>query len=453
MSYIENIRIDNLTIEYIKNVDKGTISLNYNNPDTFGGSVIGVYGQNGSGKTALVSTLDFIKTLLSGESLQDDMYYYISSYSSYCYVKISFILKINSRPYNVNYEVKIKKDDNYKTRISYEKLEYSSKEYDNLIRINNTSLFEVNDEDKESDVTKCLYGPENKIKRLKSSIVQKLIVYQSLSKNENTSFIFNKNIFSLLKEVNNEIGYNIVYALHMYSKMNMFIINSNTGLNVLPLSIRLTNDDKIIKSDTFKLSLDKNKCDLKTFEITKKVIDQIDILIGALVPNLNIEIVKLEKELNESGNEIVSFELASSRNGIFTPLKYESEGIKKILCVLSSIIAMYNDPSIFVAIDELDSGIFEYLLGEFIEVINERGKGQLLFTSHNLRPLEVLDKSNIYITTTNGKNKYIKFTGIKEHHNLRSTLFRTIDLGGQKESIYDPTSKYEIAKALRKAGK
>lgn len=452
MNYFENIRIDDLTIKYIKNVNKGTISLNYNNPDTFGGSVIGIYGQNGSGKTALVSTLGFIKTLLCGESLKEDMYYYISSYSDYCDIKISFILTIDTRPYNVNYEVKIKKDDNYKTRISYEKLEYSSKEYNDLIRINNTVLFEVNDENKENDVTKCLFGPENKIKKLKSSIIQKLIVYQSLSKNENTSFIFNKNIFSLLKELNNEIGYNIVYALHMYSKMNMFIINSNTGLNVLPLSIRLTNDDKIIKSDTFKLSLDKNKCDINTFEITKKVINQIDVLIGTLVPNLNIEIVKLEKELNELGNEIVSFELASSRNGIITPLKYESQGIKKILCVLSSIIAMYNDSSIFVAIDELDSGIFEYLLGEFIEVINERGKGQLLFTSHNLRPLEVLDKSNIYITTTNEENKYIKFTGIKEHHNLRSTLFRIIDLGGQKESVYEPTSKYEIAKALRKAG-
>ena len=113
---------------------------------------------------------------------------------------------------------------------------------------------------------------------------------------------------------------------------------------------------------------------------------------------------------------------------------------------------MYNNPSIFVAIDEMDSGIFEYLLGEILSTISKTGKGQLLFTSHNMRPLEVLDSSNIYFSTTNSKNKYIKFTGIKANNNLRTTLLRTIDLGGQKESVYESTSSYQIGKAFRKAG-
>ena len=39
-------------------------------------------------------------------------------------------------------------------------------------------------------------------------------------------------------------------------------------------------------------------------------------------------------------------------------------------------------------IDELDSGIYEYLLGECLEVMQDKAKGQLIFTSHNLRPLE-----------------------------------------------------------------
>ena len=83
---------------------------------------------------------------------------------------------------------------------------------------------------------------------------------------------------------------------------------------------------------------------------------------------------------------------------------------------------MYNNKSIFVAIDEMDSGIFEHLLGEILGTINKTGKGQLLFTSHNMRPLEVLENTNIYFTTTNPDNKYIQFTGIKANHNLRTTL-------------------------------
>ena len=191
---------------------------------------------------------------------------------------------------------------------------------------------------------------------------------------------------------------------------------------------------------------------INAFQTIKSIISQIDLLIDSIVPGLKIEIINITSQLNEKSDEEILFELASNRNGILTPLRYESEGIKKILCILSSLIAMYNNSSIFVAIDEMDAGIFEYLLGEILDTIKSTGKGQLLFTSHNMRPLEVLDSSNIYFTTTNPDNKYIRFTGVKTNNNLRTTLLRTIDLGGQKETIYDNTSTYQIGKAFRKAG-
>ena len=49
-------------------------------------------------------------------------------------------------------------------------------------------------------------------------------------------------------------------------------------------------------------------------------------------------------------------------------------------------------------------GVFEYLLGEMLNIISEKGKGQLIFTSHNLRPLETIDKGFIAFTTTNPKS-------------------------------------------------
>ena len=48
-----------------------------------------------------------------------------------------------------------------------------------------------------------------------------------------------------------------------------------------------------------------------------------------------------------------------------------------------------------MAIDELDAGIFEYMLGELLDIFNQSAKGQLIFTSHNLRALEMLDKDSI----------------------------------------------------------
>ena len=48
--------------------------------------------------------------------------------------------------------------------------------------------------------------------------------------------------------------------------------------------------------------------------------------------------------------------------------------IRKIISVLGLLISVYNRKSITVAIDELDSGIFEYLLGEILRIISEKGE-------------------------------------------------------------------------------
>ena len=58
-------------------------------------------------------------------------------------------------------------------------------------------------------------------------------------------------------------------------------------------------------------------------------------------------------------------------------------------------------------VDELDSGIYEYLLGECLEVMQDKAKGQLIFTSHNLRPLEILENDSLLYTTVNSENCYI----------------------------------------------
>ena len=145
-------------------------------------------------------------------------------------------------------------------------------------------------------------------------------------------------------------------------------------------------------------------------------------------------------------------ELLSCRKDVEIPVRYESDGIKKIIAVLHLLIAMFNYKSMTVLIDELDSGIFEYLLGEILEIIEQRGQGQLIFTSHNLRPLEVLNKENLVFTTTNPKKRYIKLKNIKTNNNLRDFYYRDLILGGQDEVLYDRTNSAKITRAFRKAG-
>ena len=89
-----------------------------------------------------------------------------------------------------------------------------------------------------------------------------------------------------------------------------------------------------------------------------------------------------------------------------------------------------------------------------MRIISEKGKGkgQLIFTSHNLRPLETLDRGFIAFTTTNPENRYVRMTNVKENNNLRDFDYRDIVLGEQKETLYEPTNNYEIALAFREAG-
>jgi len=163
-------------------------------------------------------------------------------------------------------------------------------------------------------------------------------------------------------------------------------------------------------------------------------------------------LVELEEQIGENGEKLIETQLLARRGENEILLQYESDGIKKLISILYTVILGFRDASVTVAIDELDSGIFEFLLGEILQMFEESGQGQLIFTSHNLRPLEVLNKKNILFTTTNEKHRYIRFKNVRANQNLRDFYFHDIVLGGQKECIYERTNPYVIRRAFKMAG-
>ena len=70
-----------------------------------------------------------------------------------------------------------------------------------------------------------------------------------------------------------------------------------------------------------------------------------------------------------NGKIAKQIQFISMKNNKQIPFCYESEGIKKIVSILHLLIVIYNNPSVTVAIDELDSGVFEYLLGEMLDIV------------------------------------------------------------------------------------
>ena len=156
-------------------------------------------------------------------------------------------------------------------------------------------------------------------------------------------------------------------------------------------------------------------------------------MMKALIPEIQLEIYNDFDKLMENGKDGIQFEIITVRDDARIPLLYESAGIKKLISICSNLVACYNQESYCLVVDELDSGIYEYLLGECLEVM--------------------LENDFLLYTTVNPENRYIKSTYIKNTQNTRLSYLRSIKLGGQKEKLYNETNIYEMELAMRRAGK
>ncbi len=458
------VRIQEIEIKNFKNVSKGKVAFDSYKKEkvflnSYNADILGLYGQNGSGKTSLVEGIDILKIILSAKELDKDIKKLLSCNKKSSDFKYTFTVQIDKNKYMVYYNFKLRcNNEEDRVEIYEERLRYSDIDMENIKIQPNKSIIEYYmDKNLEN-----IFGPIKNYKLItkqNEDFRTSLMVSKELAMEKSLSFIFNKKSMDIFKESfidENEIYFEIIRALQNYAITTFVIKNDYLGQidlsSIMPFNFIIPNKKGYARGMIAIGLFDTSTIPVDTFEIFNKVIDQINIVLKSIIPGLTMEIKVIKEELLENGEVGKVFELLSVREGIEIPLKYESDGIKKIISILSALIAMYNNERICVVIDELDSGIFEFLLGELLSVLKEKAKGQLIFTSHNLRALEVLDKNDIIFTTTNPENRYIRLKNVKKSNNLRDFYLREIFLGGQNESIYNKTKSYAISRAFRKAG-
>lgn len=449
------VRILEVNLKNYKNTSNGRAEMSrISNIENGLGDVLGIYGQNGSGKTSLISAVRIIKDILSGQSLPEDINEYIMYGKDESQIDILFYIKNNNERYKVRYNVVFYKGDET-TFIKEESVNYWYKS-------------DINEEwDRVKGLIISKYNANNIFPKYRSEELLSIyednndfIVNKKMKFKECKSLIFSEELLRLIRKNSKEIGkeYQVLRILQNYAISNLFIIdNKKLALSdaniLLPMNFKNYKGDENITIGVMPVGLEESTylrreavSEIKTsLKASNRVISEI-------IPELRVKLKELKIQTSKSGEEEVLVELFSCRGDIEVPIRYESDGIKKIVAVLDLLIAMFNYKSMSVLIDELDSGIFEYLLGEVLEILEQRGKGQLIFTSHNLRPLEILNKNNLIFTTTNPNNRYIKLKNVKTNNNLRDMYYRDLVLGGQDESIYDRTNSAKIARAFRKAG-
>ncbi|MCO7126968.1 ATP-binding protein [Sporolactobacillus shoreicorticis] len=462
------VRVSSVEIHDCKNVVRGKLYFPCSrNRSMKRADVLGLYGQNGSGKTAVVSAFEVLRALLGGNPLDpgiDRLIYQRSDTATFIF---TFLICVGRQCYEAVYDVAMTKRDldaddavnlaNDRVPdpvfLSHEEIRY--KELTKGARYKTMVAFLREDGD-EKLAPKTVAA---KLRSRKENLVVAFKVNAQLAYQQCASVFFRKEGFDLLERILDQKSFDLLQVLKNVFARRLFVLNNHeSGMSLANLSIPIHCENTALNPSkrgygVIDLPIDApKKVDMETFAMLRTMFTAISKVLKKIVPGLSVDAKNLGNELLHDGRSGARVELVATREGRSLPIACESDGIKKLLTVLSSLIVMYNDENACIVIDELDAGIYEFLLGEIVKILNDGGKGQLLFTSHNLRLLEVLERENLVFTSANPENRYIVLKGIRDSSNIRDVYIRAIQLGHDGEDVYQPTDRYDIMEAFDEAG-
>ena len=454
------VRLSSLKISNIKNVRVGQIVM----PNTCQkhltyktAEVLGLYGQNGSGKTAVIDTLYYLQKIMIGSTLDKKVADYIDAASDQAEIIADFNIFIETIIYEVSYKIILQRSGDG-ANIVRETLSCAINKNDS--RSNKTVFIDYQRSQSEN-----VFAPKKRFDEVVEANAENktdLIVARKIAERSNCSYIFgegSREIFCQDYENHFRHYSEVIKALFQFALKDLFVIrNTHSGVIsanfLLPMAFKIEQKEIGMKGDFAVPLTEPIVLNEERKKILDMIVEQINMVLFTIIPGMKIDVYHYGMQLTDSGENGYRVELVSVRENMPPiPIRMESEGIIKIISILNALIQAFGNPSICLAVDELDAGIFEYMLGELLDIFNKSAKGQLIFTSHNLRALEMLDKDNIMFSTVNPERRYIRMKNVKASNNLRDTYIRGLTLGGQDEVIYEETDSLRIARAFRKAGR
>ena len=453
-------RISRVTVNHFMNVSHGQIkfpcTMKGRNANPFeGADILGIYGQNGSGKTAFIYCLNVLKKCLSGMPLGQDLDQFIQIGEKEAVLDFCITIKVGIQIADMFYHIILRRDESHDgASIVDEKLSIKfsgGRQHDIFHCVRKKELLP-------KKWRKVLTeGEENPVSQMDLYATQEVIFSQ------HRSFIFSQKLSDLVDAVKEkldkqaQIELDCFRTLITYGEADLDVMGTKDmgfiNLHMLqPIHISISNAHQTAFGTIAINIMGPSLIPAPLFKDVEGWVKEMNVVLTCLIPGMRLKLNNLGEELNGKGSPVIRSELVSVRGVNEIPIRYESEGIKKILSFLQLFIRAYNVPAMTMVVDELDAGIFEYLLGEMLGIFRDSGKGQIIFTSHNLRPLEVLDKDSIVFTTTDPDDRYTRLTYVKPNNNLRDLYYKTILLGGEDKELYQETERYELGLALRKAG-
>lgn len=490
------VRISQIELFDFKNIGYGKIifpKTAKSGASASGADVLGIYGQNGSGKTSVIEALQLLKTIVSGDSFDPIMVgdYFSPNKLSFT-IGTQFYVECDSQNLPsasiVSYELTLSRSEEV-IWISREKVAAKSADPFSDVFAKRKVLFDFSQDLPDSAPALAPKGDWRYLLNADADLKMSLLVTFGVQQKNHCSSLFSLYTFKRFRSLETcifdlykaelppsglEVDYESLAAqslsfkkarvqtliplcdifslLYFYfsSRVRIFDTRVNAECSLSVLSMDIPDDRLLFNKAHLTVDLVKpapfSEDDLSRIS---SALSRASNLIGALVPGLSLKIKEVGSQLFDDGKTVAKqVEFMSCRDGVEIPLRCESEGVRKLVSLSLALMEVHSYSDAFVAIDELDSGVFEYLLGELLSVIDSFGKGQLIFTAHNLRILELLPTSDILLTTSDPANRFVKFKGSRPTNNLRDQYLRSIALGDDSSKLYTPTDRFSIDDAL-----
>lgn len=391
---------------YKKTITKPIDTGNYN--------VKGIYGMNGSGKSAIIISVDILRNLLINENylnnpiVQGSLDEIINKKIEELHIGTKFLFKVSEdRAYLYEYEVVLKKNDFGKYVIDSEQLSYRNafSKKDEFIPVFKVKKGEIEYVNTEEDIVL-----ENELREKTKNL---------LSNSSASSLFFMEFNYNKIKNVDNNKTVNLAsismgtLALMWYSfNMHVYIDQSDNHTDYFVNNILNKNSEKDIKIHTAwmnvlhifdiqNLSIFSCKTDtipVDKYKAYKDFVKKLKKFIQIFKPELkDIEIEKKDKGVDYVCSLNMVYEGFSINN------EFESTGIKKLIKLYAYLQEMVKGGIVFI--DELDSNLHDVYLCALLEYLMDYGQGQLCFTTHNVGPMDILKRNKKSIDFLSIDNK------------------------------------------------
>lgn len=359
--------------------------------DTQKYNIKAIYGMNGSGKSAIVTSVKILKNLiinrnyLNNPLVQEQLKNIINQKLGYMSISAEFLIDYEENLYVYQYTATVRKDDSDNCSLSYEKLDVRKAGSESV-----TDIFEVQDgqiaslnidetgEMKKELIKKtanllnkatlpALFVDLFRMKQIEDALKKTDVLSTSLI----LLYIFGRTLYVYLENEDDHIDYAV---------RNML---DDGGHDIGHL---LTNIADIRRTQTAILSP-------ATITVSKKRFDEFRISVDKLADFIRIfkyDLVKIDIDRRED-KDVYRCDLIMNYGDYRVSAEFESTGIKKLIRLFIYIRAMVGGDIVFI--DELDSNLHDVYLCALLEYLMEFGQGQLCFTTHNVGPMDIL-KSN-----------------------------------------------------------